>query len=358
MSINKPELSIIIPVLNEERCLPLLLDDLAAQEGVSFEIIVADGGSIDSTKERCSEFAVSGDIPLLFLETPGGRGIQQNRGAEAAEAATLLFLHADTRIHDPDLLRKSLVQLNEEAQKTPSVPVAGHFGLRFLRNDSSHEGAYYFYESKSRINRAECINGDQGLMVSRYFFNSLGGFDESLPYMEDARIARKIFAQGRWITLPGIIATSARRFETEGFKERQTLNALMRNFDATGFHTFFTAAEHAYRSQEKAARLNLEPFLRVIHQEIKALGTTSAVKFWYQTGRYVASNAWQLAFALDCRKNRHKRLPPGTGPTPRLALHDKITAPFLTSAPGAFMTAIVTAAWFYSLLFKSTPRRS
>ena len=46
---NIPQLSISIPTLDEAATLPALLDDLRRQQGVTFEIIVSDGGSRDDT---------------------------------------------------------------------------------------------------------------------------------------------------------------------------------------------------------------------------------------------------------------------------------------------------------------------
>ena len=133
--------------------------------------------------------------------------------------------------------------------------------------------------------------------------------------MEDARLARKIFATGTWITLPGYISTSARRFEIEGLKERQTLNAFMCNFDHMGFDAFFIAAKNIYRTHAKSTKLILKPYLLMIHHLMLSMGLRAALKYWYLTGGYVVDNAWQLAFAMDCRRNRSNKLPPGTGST-------------------------------------------
>ena len=44
---NSPELSVIIPAINEQLELPALLAQLSEQTGVALEILVADGGSTD-----------------------------------------------------------------------------------------------------------------------------------------------------------------------------------------------------------------------------------------------------------------------------------------------------------------------
>ena len=49
---SRPELSVIVPVLNEAEALPSLLAQLRAQKDVALEILVADGGSTDASAAR------------------------------------------------------------------------------------------------------------------------------------------------------------------------------------------------------------------------------------------------------------------------------------------------------------------
>ena len=48
---SNPEVSVIIPVLNEEDSIGIVLDKIAISGLKSFEIIVVDGGSVDGTLE-------------------------------------------------------------------------------------------------------------------------------------------------------------------------------------------------------------------------------------------------------------------------------------------------------------------
>ena len=53
---QRPFFSIIIPSLNEEKYLPLLLEDLSQQTFKSFEVIIIDGKSEDKTIELAKTF--------------------------------------------------------------------------------------------------------------------------------------------------------------------------------------------------------------------------------------------------------------------------------------------------------------
>lgn len=70
-------ISIIVPVLNEEKTIEGLLLELKALEGDK-EIIVVDGGSVDRTAEIAARHAV-------FISGVSGRARQMNRGAVAAK---------------------------------------------------------------------------------------------------------------------------------------------------------------------------------------------------------------------------------------------------------------------------------
>ncbi|KPJ92473.1 MAG: hypothetical protein AMJ53_09305 [Gammaproteobacteria bacterium SG8_11] len=353
----KPDISIIVPTLNEAQNIPLLLESLRQQLNCQFELIIVDGGSSDATRTLLTEFQKQHGLNTKIITTQTGRAIQMNCGASAAMSKELLFLHADTYFENPSFLCTGLTYLKSLRDKLGHDHVAGHYGLHFRRRQTTPSLAYYFYESKTRLNRMDTINGDQGFMLSKAFFDALGGFDESLNYMEDARLARKIHSKGQWVTLPGTLSTSARRFETEGLKQRQILNAFLCNFDHIGLTEFFTVAASAYRAQSKTGALALKPFFLLIHSLVIRQGFFRAAKLWYKTGTYVANNAWQLAFALDCRKNHRDNLSPEQGPTPKLIFYDCWLKPLVDSPPGHLITAVLTFIWFYSALLMMVLRK-
>ncbi|MFZ2950240.1 MAG: TIGR04283 family arsenosugar biosynthesis glycosyltransferase [Desulfuromonadaceae bacterium] len=332
-------LSVIIPALNEAENLPSLLDDLKKQQNISLEIIVGDGGSSDETRSVADAYGV------LFVSAGRGRGTQMNAATEQASGDYLLFLHADSRIDNPDLLNNAVRVLTAELCEHDRV--AGHFRLRFLRSTKRNSMAYRYAEEKSALNRANTTNGDQGLLLTKGFFRDLGCFDESLPFLEDQRIAEKIRSYGRWVTLPGHLNTSARRFETEGFHRRYILMSMMMGLHSIGVDEFFTRAPGVYQIQQDTGKLSLSPFFSLIrHMMCDDWGFRGSIRIFYLLGRYIRQNSWQMFFFFDV----WLRPLLGAGRYPFLSFHDRIFAPCANFTALNALAGVICFVWFMGVL--------
>ena len=302
-SAHNPELSIIVPVLNEAAELPALFDTLASQQSVCFELTLCDGGSVDGTQHLASELANNVPFRVNIIQAARGRGQQMNEGAAIAKGELLLFLHADSRFPEPAALYSAITAYREQIAVSGPHPVAARFELCFRRTDPSPSPAYFFYEAKSRLDRSDCIRGDQGYLLSSTFFAQLCGFDTSLPFYEDVVLAEQITQQGNWLLLPARISTSARRFELEGLARRQVVNAIIVNSFAVGWKDFIELLPDFYQCHADTGRLRLLPLLEGIRTRLASQNRRWLLTFWQNTGRHVASNIWQLFFWLDVRRS-------------------------------------------------------
>jgi dolichyl-phosphate beta-glucosyltransferase len=99
--LKRLELSVVIPVYNEEKRLgKTLVESLAylKKSKVSFEILVVDDGSKDGTLELIQSFrrkAGKGVLNVLKQETNKGKGAAVKRGALEARGDIVLFMDAD-----------------------------------------------------------------------------------------------------------------------------------------------------------------------------------------------------------------------------------------------------------------------
>jgi len=338
--------TVVIPVLNEAPNLLSLTELLLAQQNVELEILFVDGGSSDNSQVLLAELAETSENVRWCRSTPG-RGAQLNTGARQASHETLVLLHADSHIADDNLLAEGLMHFEAGCQRAGTRQLAGHFGMRFLRQNQQTERGWFFFEAKTHLNRADCINGDQGWILDKTYLEKLGYFDTQLGYLEDLRLARQIHAEHAWMTLPGLLYTSARRFEAEGLRARGILNAFIKCFDDIGFHEYFDAAADAYREQQDSDRLHLRPFCRLAFNLSLGSGAGYGIKRWYQTGRYINRNAWQLAFLLDCRRCE------GTPADVELTWtrrYDRYFAWLITSPPFGLITGLLAMLWVASML--------
>jgi rSAM/selenodomain-associated transferase 2 len=343
---ERPELSVIVPVYNEAANIAPFLRAIAGQREVRLELILSDGGSNDGSTQEAERCRGAFPFPLRTITGVRGRAGQLNRGADAALAATLLFLHIDSSFPDPLALRKALDALAGACGT--GARVAGHFALEF-HFEGSIPFPYRYYGAKAALDRTGCTHGDQGFLMGSDFFRTVGPFDCTLPLMEDTFLAERIRETGSWLLLPARIRTSPRRFLSEGLLPRQTLNAILTNLAALGRFDLIQELKGCYQSQHDAQRLQLGPFLHHIKKWITALPVPERVRFWYTTGSYIRANAWQIPFFLDVTLGE---VPTGKGGK-LLACHDRYLERMLNNRVTNCIATVLVWIWFRVLTLRA-----
>jgi rSAM/selenodomain-associated transferase 2 len=194
------EFSIVIPTLNEgprlKFLLPYLFANLESLE--SSEIIVADGGSSDGTRQIAQE------LGAIVISSPRGRAYQMNSGARKARGHTLYFLHAD-----------SIPPVNFHSKINSALTLrdtAGCFRLRFEPSNTFLNAFAWC----TRLNISLCRGGDQSLFLPCTWFEALGGFDERFQIYEDNEFIGRLYRQYAFTVLPWEITTSSRRYQAQG----------------------------------------------------------------------------------------------------------------------------------------------
>lgn len=212
-------LSIIIPTLNAGDVLKATLDTLLAATSLPHEVIIADGGSTDDTPL----IAAAGGA--IFLETARGRGRQLAAGAAAAAGDWLLFLHADTQP------QPGWTQAVEAFASDPANRYfAGYF--RFALDDRARAARLLERVVRLRGKLFGLPYGDQGLLISRLFYEQLGGY-KRLPLMEDVDIVRRI-GRSRLKSLSATAVTSADKYRRDGYLLRPMRNLFILSLYAAG----------------------------------------------------------------------------------------------------------------------------
>ena len=196
---ESPELSVVIPALNEACSLNETLAAVGRVRG-SLEVIVVDGGSEDETIE------IARRHHALVIRAERGRGAQMHAGACAASGRALWFLHADT-LAPADAAERIRVALGDPAT------VGGNFGIRF---DGDQRAARFLSWLYPQLRRLGLAYGDSGIFARSDAYELIGGF-KPYPVFEDLDFICRLGRAGRVTLLPSVVTTSSRRFENRSF---------------------------------------------------------------------------------------------------------------------------------------------
>ena len=92
---NKPFISIIVPVYNVEEYLEDCLKSVVNQNFSEYEVILVDDGSTDNCPRICDAFAEKFDCFSVIHKSNGGLSSARNAGIHAAKGKYLMFLDSD-----------------------------------------------------------------------------------------------------------------------------------------------------------------------------------------------------------------------------------------------------------------------
>ncbi len=192
------QISLIVPILNEEKLLPAFIRQCQQLALDKLEVLFVDGGSHDSSLKIIES---SG---FRLVQSKAGRAVQMNAAAEIATGPFFLFLHIDVCWDDQFLSELNRLRA-EEVQ-------AANFKLRF---DWSH----WFLSLNSWFSRFTASGfqyGDQGLWINQKFFKRIGGFKEEMRILEDQDIIRRIQEEVRLVKSKSVLCVSARKYRLYG----------------------------------------------------------------------------------------------------------------------------------------------
>jgi GT2 family glycosyltransferase len=224
-----PLVSIVIPCLNEENYITALLDSLAEQDygAEGIEVLVADGGSTDRTRELVASYP-SRFARLELVENPRRitvAGLNEGMAASRGDCWIIIGAHSKVRA---DFVRESVDALKRTGAACVGGPIEtigeGGVGMAIAAAMSSPFGVG---NAKFRYSEAE---GEVDTVpfgcYHRKVWEVLGGFDESVDGAdEDSYNSRLIEAGGKiWLT-PAIRSS---------YFPRRTFPALARQYREYG----------------------------------------------------------------------------------------------------------------------------
>lgn len=208
-----PYFSIIIPTLNEEVNLPILLDSLAKQTFRDFEVIISDGKSEDRTKEIALTFQEELPALIFFENNVRNVGAARNEGALKASGEYLIFFDSDVHAEAVFLekirmhIDKTHLEMLTVWNRADHHKLAGNLILGILDISMS-----IFQKVKPSAN-GPCM------ILKREIFEKIKGFDPTIVFGEDFELIQRAWKTGASFGVfpTPILYVSTRRFEKEGF---------------------------------------------------------------------------------------------------------------------------------------------
>lgn len=188
---KEPFFSIVIPCLNEEKSLPLLLKDLVNQTLQDFEVIIVDGHSRDNTVKYALEYQKK--LPSLTILPSKIRNVsvQRNMGGEAATGKYLLFNDADNRLpkHFLEGVKYHIGVKPSDMFTTWSLP------------DSNRRSDKVIATNLNLLIETGLLIGTPGALGAmigcrRKIFGKIGGFNPEVGFAEDTDFIRNGFKKG------------------------------------------------------------------------------------------------------------------------------------------------------------------
>lgn len=190
--------SVILPTFNRADKLQRSIGSVLGQTHVDFELIVVDDGSTDHTHEVLSDFQDDVRLKVITLASNAGSGAARNAALQCAKHALVAFQDSDDEWHSNKLAEQIRTFSNdsEAAAERELGVVYSH-----MYRQSAVAERYLF--QVPNINSSQLIDANRkaysvegisivSCLIKRQLIEAIGGFNESLPALEDLELLARL----------------------------------------------------------------------------------------------------------------------------------------------------------------------
>ena len=158
------DVSVIIPVYNTEKYLSACIDSILNQANVSFEIILVDDGSTDSSAKICDIYAKEHDnIRVVHIQN-SGQAVAKNEGLKLAHGNYIALTDSDDKM-EPTMLHKMVsagYELNADIiccnyKQIDEKGNISHLNCTYQQYVLNHEEGLIHFYSRDKI-FSQCWN--------------------------------------------------------------------------------------------------------------------------------------------------------------------------------------------------------
>lgn len=199
-----PLVSVIIPCYNCERYLKETIRSVQQQTYPKVELVLVDDGSTDGTRDIIERHA---DHAVCHFGPNRGASAARNTGTELASGAYLQYLDADDR------LRPQAIERRVEALQETDADVAYSAYQRLCPNGSGFRKGTVVEETLEDVHPDPEIATFHSfwlppvaLTYRRRIVEKIGGWNEALPVIQDARFLQDAaFHGGEFVKVSGTL---------------------------------------------------------------------------------------------------------------------------------------------------------
>jgi glycosyltransferase involved in cell wall biosynthesis len=197
---SNPLVSAIIPTYNRAHIICEAVESALAQTYPHMEVIVVDDGSKDDTLTRLKQF--EGRIRVVG-QVNKGPAAARNLGIAVARGELIAFLDSDD-IWLPEKTERQVALIKRAGNSVPcclsNILMKWKSGDRTsfeiaLLKPSLEEGLWL---NVDEVLATRPVLFNQGIIIRREVLDKIGGFDESIRYLEDVEFPQRLSLEGPW----------------------------------------------------------------------------------------------------------------------------------------------------------------
>lgn len=216
--------SVIIPTYNCCELLPDAIESALGQTYPELEVLVIDDGSTDATAEACATF---GDRVRYVRRDNGGTAAARNTGLRLARGEFVALLDHDDQ-WEPDKIRRQ-VEVAVADEKIGMVCTGG----RVVDLASGRTTSEFLPPAEQDYHRllAWCDVTCASTLLRRSTLDEVGGFDESVPGVDDWDLWIRIAWQHRVVGVRQVLTTVREHGQNQGHRYKRMYPIVRRVID-------------------------------------------------------------------------------------------------------------------------------
>ena len=257
--------TIVMPALNEAGYIAEAVASLLPDESaIDYELLVLDGGSSDGTPEIVAKLSAANPRIRLVHNPRRIQSAAVNIAAETCDPRTTVLVRADCHaVYPPRFVEKCVETLIREQSSSVvvSMRAIGRTPLQNAIAATQNSRLGNGGSAHRRASRSGFVDHGHHAAFDLGTFRSLGGYDESAPYNEDAEFDARLIGAGGRIFLDGNLSID--------YYPRSSLPALAKQYFRHGWGRANTLLKHGMR-----------PKLRQILPVLLLLGCLASIFSW------------------------------------------------------------------------------